>query len=90
MALFLDKAFTLIFLLCSILSLPVSVLIFATFSKEVLNEFKEKNSILMTLILMIILLLIIIVEVSFFVGMSYLIYKMVLVLLSSRIVFFNI
>lgn len=96
MLLFLDKAFIIIFTLCMILSIPVSVLVFFALCSEMISELKANNggrdfcSAILSFVCIVGLILIIVVALSFIVGVSYLIYHTILLLFSNKIIFFNI
>lgn len=96
MLLFLDKAFILIFTLCMILSIPVSVLVFFALCNRILDELKANNgsrdfcSDMLSFVCIVSVIIIIVVALSFIVGVSYLIYHTILLLFSNKIIFFNI
>lgn len=96
MLLFLDKAFIIIFTLCMILSIPVSVLVFFALCSEMISELKSNDgssdfcSILLSFTCIVGLVLIIVVALSFIVGVSCLIYHTIILLFSNKIIFFNI
>lgn len=94
MVFFMDKAFTLIFLFLTILIIPLSLLISWTIGIKIIEELKDEDicsfSIVLKCTLMMVFLLLIIVEVAMLVGVCFLIYQEILLLLSHKILFFNI
>lgn len=94
MVFFMDKVFTLIILMTTILAIPFSLLISWAIGNEIIEEIKDDDncdfSIVLKSVLSIVLLLLIIVEVAILVGIFFLIYQEVLLLLSHKLLFFNI
>ena len=94
MVFFMDKVFTLIILMTTILAIPLSLLVSWAIGNEIIEEIKDDDicsfSIVFKGVLMMVFLLLIIVEVAMLVGVCFLVYQEVLLLLSHKISFFNI
>lgn len=94
MLMFIDKAFTIILLLCALLILPVSLLVTLSAGRTIVDVFfkdtEKKVNILNKFFFVILIILVTVLGVTLFCSLIYLIYRMALVFISDKIIFFNI
>lgn len=94
MLMFIDKAFILILLLCTVLIIPFSILLALSICRAIkeiyFDDLYKKSSLLDKFFCIMLIIMIVILEVTLACSLVYLIYRMILVFISGEIIFFNI
>lgn len=94
MLMFIDKAFTIILLLCTILIIPISLLVALSVGRAITEIYFEdsdkKLHIIDKFFYTMLITIITVIEVTVLCSLVYLVYRMGLAFISDKIIFFNI